>query len=179
VHECRTLDEMADTIELFSAPRRVSGGSGIASVHDSGGERAMFVDLAGELGVPFARVSDATLSAIERELDPGMEAANPLDAWGTGIDADRIFLRAFEAFAADPEVSASVFCIDMTTQGEPYNEGYLQIAIDSFDGTDKPFCVVSNLASAVSASEARFLRHIPSGRVTDKAYNLGRVGLRH
>jgi acyl-CoA synthetase (NDP forming) len=158
VHECRTLDEMTDTMELFSSARRVRGGTGIASVHDSGGERAMFVDLAGDLGVPFAPVSEATLGAIDDELDPGMEAANPLDAWGTGIDADRIFLKAFEAFAADAAVAASVFCIDMTTQGEPYNEGYLQIARDSFDGTDKPFCVVSNLASAVSATEARLLR---------------------
>jgi acyl-CoA synthetase (NDP forming) len=177
VHECRTLDEMADTMELFSAARRVTGGSGIASVHDSGGERAMFVDLAGDLGVPFAAVGDVTLKAIDDELDPGMEAANPLDAWGTGIDADRIFVKAFEAFAADPEVSASVFCIDMTTQGEPYNEGYLQIARDAFDGTDKPFCVLSNLASAVSAAEARVLRDhgIPVLEGTDS----GLRALRH
>jgi acyl-CoA synthetase (NDP forming) len=171
VHECRTLDEMADTMELFSSPRRVRGGSGIASIHDSGGERAMFVDLAGDLGVPFADVSQATLTAIQDELDPGMTAANPLDAWGTGIDADRIFLKSFEAFARDPEVSVSIFCIDMTTQGEPYNEGYLQIAIESFDGSDKPFCVLSNLASAVSVHEAHLLRDrgIPVLEGTDSA----------
>lgn len=171
VHECRTLDEMADTMELFSSPRRVEGGGGIASIHDSGGERAMFVDLAGDLGVPFAAVSDATIAAIQAELDPGMIAANPLDAWGTGIDADRIFLRSFAAFAADPEVSVNVFCIDMTTQGEPYNEGYLQIAIDSFAGSEKPFCVVSNLASAVSTHEAHLLRDrgIPVLEGTDSA----------
>jgi acyl-CoA synthetase (NDP forming) len=158
VHEMRTLDEMADTMELFSSPRRVRGGSGIASVHDSGGERAMFVDLAADLDVPFAQIGDATIARIDDLLDPGMDAANPLDAWGTGIDAEAIFLGSFAAFADDSEVGASVFCIDMTHQGEPYNEGYLQIAIDSFAGTDKPFCVVSNLASAVSMDEARFLR---------------------
>jgi acyl-CoA synthetase (NDP forming) len=177
VHECRTLDEMADTMELFSSPRRAHGGGGIASIHDSGGERAMFVDMAGDLGVPFAAVSDATLAAIQDELDPGMEAANPLDAWGTGIDADRIFLRSFEAFAADPQVAVGIFCIDMTTQGEPYNEGYLQIALDSFDHSDKPFCVLSNLASAVSAGEARLLRDhgIPVLEGTDS----GLRALRH
>ena len=92
VHEVRTLDEMADAIELFSSPRRVHApGRGIASVHDSGGERAMFVDLAHDLGVPFAAMSRDTLAAIDDTLDPGLEAGNPLDAWGTGIDADRIF----------------------------------------------------------------------------------------
>ncbi|MEP6757838.1 MAG: acetate--CoA ligase family protein [Actinomycetota bacterium] len=158
VHEVRTLDEMADTMELFSSPRRARGGSGIASVHDSGGERAMVVDLAADLDVPFAKIGHATIARIQGVLDPGMDAENPLDAWGTGIDGDAIFLEAFAAFADDAEVSASVFCIDMTHQGEPYNEGYLQIAIDSFEGTDKPFCVLSNLASAVSQDEARMLR---------------------
>ncbi len=158
VHECRTLDELADTMELFSAPRRVRRGNGIATVHDSGGERAMTADLAGDLGVPFAAVADETLERIRATLDPGMEAANPLDAWGTGIDADRIFAEAFSAFAADTAVSASVFCVDLTTQGEPFNEGYLKIACDAFEGSEDPFCVLSNLASAVSADEARYLR---------------------
>jgi acyl-CoA synthetase (NDP forming) len=158
VHEMRTLDEMADTMELFSCPRRVRGGGGIASVHDSGGERAMFADLAADLGVPFARVGEQTIARIADLLDPGMEAENPLDAWGTGIDGDAIFLGAFAAFADDPEVGVSVFCVDMTHQGEPYNEGYLQISIDSFEATDKPFCVLSNLASAVSWDEAKVLR---------------------
>ena len=84
LHEVRSLDEMADTIELFSTPRRVHGGRGIASIHDSGGERALFVDLAAELDVPIASVSDATLDRIGAVLDPGIEAANTLDAWGRG-----------------------------------------------------------------------------------------------
>jgi acyl-CoA synthetase (NDP forming) len=177
VHEMRTLDEMADTMELFSAPRRVSGGGGIASVHDSGGERAMFADLAGELGVPFANVSRQTLARIEATLDPGMESANPLDAWGTGIDADRIFQEAFNAFGEDPEVSVNVFCVDMTMQGEPYEEGYLQLARETWEASDKPFCMVSNLASAVSWREARILRDagIPVLEGTDS----GLRALRH
>ena len=160
VHEVRTLDELADTMELFASPRRVRRGDGIASVHDSGGERAMFVDLAGDLGVPFAEVGDATIERIAATLDPGMDATNPLDAWGTGIDGDRIFHEAFAAFADDPAVSASVFCVDMTHQGEPYHEGYLEIARQRFAATDHPWCILSNLASAVSTSEARYLRDL-------------------
>jgi acyl-CoA synthetase (NDP forming) len=158
VHEMRSLDELADTIELFSSPRRVRRGDGIASVHDSGGERAMFVDLAGDLGVPFASVSDTTIARIADTIDPGMESSNPLDAWGTGIDGDRIFREAFAAFADDPAVSASVFCVDMTLQGEPYDEGYLLLAREAYDGTSEPFCVLSNLASAVTQHEIRMLR---------------------
>ena len=59
----RDLDEMTDTLELFAAGRRApptSGGGGIATVHDSGAERALVVDLADSLGVPFAPISGAT-----------------------------------------------------------------------------------------------------------------------
>src|SRR5438034_3904003 len=64
VHEVRSLEEMADAMQLFSAPRRASGTGGIASIHDSGGERALFVDLAADDGVPLAEVSDATIRRI-------------------------------------------------------------------------------------------------------------------
>ncbi len=158
VHEVRTLTEMADTLELFASPKRVRGGTGIATVHDSGGERAMFVDLAADVGVPFAVLSDQTLGRIDEALDPGVDAANPLDAWGTGIDADAIFRASFAAMANDPDVAALAFVVDMTTQGEPYNEGYLQISRDIAAYSDKPFCVLSNLHSAIATEEAQILR---------------------
>jgi acyl-CoA synthetase (NDP forming) len=158
VHEVRSLDEMADTIELFSSARRVTKGTGIASVHDSGGERALFADLASDLGVPFARISDETRSAIAAELDPGLVAENPLDAWGTGIDADRIFRESFLFLARDADTAATAFVVDLTRQGEPYDEGYLGVAREVWEGTDGPFCILSNLASAVALEEARLLR---------------------
>ncbi|HEX7248623.1 MAG TPA: acetate--CoA ligase family protein [Actinomycetota bacterium] len=161
VHEVLTLEEMADAMELFSSPRRVGGAArGIASVHDSGGERALFVDRAHDLGVALADVDDETLSKIAGTLDPGLEAANPLDAWGTGIDADRIFRESFVALHDDPDTAAMAFVVDLTRQGEPYDEGYLQIARDVWSATTKPFCVLSNLASAVAIEEAAQLRDV-------------------
>ena len=160
-HEVLTLEEMADAMELFSSPRRVSGGGrGIASVHDSGGERALFVDRAHDLGVRFAAISQRTVAAIDDTLDPGLEAANPLDAWGTGIDADRIFRESFLALHDDPDTAAMAFVVDLTRQGEPYDEGYLQVAREVWDATTKPFCVLSNLASAVALEEAAYLRDL-------------------
>jgi acyl-CoA synthetase (NDP forming) len=161
VHEVLTLDEMADAMELFSSPRRVRGaGRGIASVHDSGGERALFVDVANDLGVPFAVITEQTRGAIDDTLDPGLEATNPLDAWGTGIDADRIFRESFLVMHEDPDTAVLAFVVDLTRQGEPYDEGYLQVAKDVFEATTKPFCIVSNLASAVALEEAAYLRDV-------------------
>src|SRR3954471_18227286 len=83
------LDEMVNTLELLALgvrarPTRVGGG--IASVHDSGAERALTADIAHDLGVPFADLASSTLSALDGLLDPGLTAANPLDVWGTGAD---------------------------------------------------------------------------------------------
>ncbi|HZB78443.1 MAG TPA: acetate--CoA ligase family protein [Actinomycetota bacterium] len=158
VHECRDLEELADAIELFSNPRRVTGGTGIASLHDSGGERALFVDLAADLGIPLAKISDPTRERIDAVLDPGLVAENPLDAWGTGIDADRIYVESFLALHDDPETAAVAFVVDLTRQGEPYDAGYLRVATDVFEATTKPFCVVSNLPAAIARDEVGRLR---------------------
>jgi acyl-CoA synthetase (NDP forming) len=152
-----TLDEMVDTMELLSCPRR-AGGGGVASVHDSGGERAMFADLADDLGVPFAAIVPETRARIQEALDPGLVAENPLDAWGTGIDADRIFRESFMALHDDPETAVLALVVDLTRQGEPHDTGYLRVAGDVFAATTKPFCVLSNLASAVAEDEATLLR---------------------
>lgn len=172
-----TLDEMADAMELFSCPRRVTTGGGIASIHDSGGERALLVDVAADLGVPFARISDATTERIQATLDPGLEAANPLDAWGTGIDADRIFVECFQALHEDPDTAALAFVVDMTRQGEPHDEGYVHVARQVFASTTKPFCVLSNLASAVANDEAALLRD--DGIPLLEGTASGLVALRH
>jgi acyl-CoA synthetase (NDP forming) len=158
VHECRDLEEMADALELFSSPRRVTGGTGVASLHDSGGERVLFVDLAADAGVPFAEISEATRERIDRVLDPGLVAENPLDAWGTGIDADRIYVESFRALHDDPDTAAVAFVVDLTRQGEPYEEGYLQVARDVWERTTKPFCVISNLPATIADDEVGVLR---------------------
>jgi acetate---CoA ligase (ADP-forming) len=158
VHECRDLEEMADALELFSSPRRVTSGTGISSLHDSGGERALFVDLAADLGVPFAQIAEESRGRIDAVLDPGLVAENPLDAWGTGIDADRIYVESFQALHDDPETAAVAFVVDLTRQGEPYDVGYLQVARDVWNRTTKPFCVISNLPATIADDEVGVLR---------------------
>jgi acyl-CoA synthetase (NDP forming) len=158
VHECRDLEEMADALEMFSSPRRVTSGTGIASLHDSGGERVLFVDLASDMDVPLAEISVETKAKLAAVLDPGLVAENPLDAWGTGIDADRIYVESFQALHDDPETAAVAFVVDLTRQGEPYDVGYLQVARDVWDRTTKPFCVISNLPATIAKDEVGVLR---------------------
>ena len=98
-----TLDELAATMLLLSTERRAARG-GLVAIGDSGGERELMIDLADRAGVPFAAISTETKAAIAARLEPGLEAANPLDAWGTGAD----FVSHFTALPRrSPRRSAS------------------------------------------------------------------------
>jgi acyl-CoA synthetase (NDP forming) len=152
----QSLDEMADTLELVVAGRRAGPGA-LASIHDSGGERAHLIDSAARVGVALAEISGDTQERLGQILEPGLPAVNPLDAWGTGNDADDIFERCMTILLDDPATAALAFAVDMTTEPLP-GSGYLRVAKGAFGATGKPFAVLSNLASAVDRRDAAELR---------------------
>jgi acyl-CoA synthetase (NDP forming) len=126
-------------------------------VHDSGGERALLIDIADRLGVPLPGVSDATSRRIGAVLDPGLEPANPVDAWGTGRDAEKVFTESLLALADDEAIGAVVFCIDLTTEELP-DDAYSNAAFAAAGGTDKPVAVLANLATTVDPIQSGRLR---------------------
>ncbi len=152
----RTMDELADTCELLLAGRR-AGHGGLAAVLDSGGERVHLVDLAEEAGVELATVAPATERRLAAVLDPGLAPVNPVDAWGTGHDADEVIGECLDALAADPATAAVAFCVDLTTEALPEN-GYARLAAEAAGRTAKPLAILANLASAVDPQEAALAR---------------------
>jgi acyl-CoA synthetase (NDP forming) len=149
-----TLDELADTAALMAGRR--AGPGRLASIHDSGGERALFVDAAAAAGVPFARISEATRARLAAALEPGLPPVNPLDAWGTGNDADVIFVECMRALLDDPDTSALAFVVDLTTEDDP-TTGYVAMAERVFGETNKPVAMLSNLASGIDRNDGRRL----------------------
>jgi acyl-CoA synthetase (NDP forming) len=99
---------VADTLELFAAGRRAGPGR-LASIHDSGGERALLIDAADEAGVGFAELSPATRDRIAAVLDPGLPVVNPLDAWGTGNRPQRTFIECMGALLENEDTAALAF----------------------------------------------------------------------
>jgi acetate---CoA ligase (ADP-forming) len=150
-----TLDELADTCELLAGRR--AGPGALAAIHDSGGERAHLLDVAERLRVPLAELSETTRARLEAVLEPGLPATNPLDAWGTGNDADRIFAACIRALLEDPATAALALNLDLTTEPTP-DTSYTGLAIEAAAGTDKPVAVIANLASAVDPAETDTLR---------------------
>lgn len=156
VHRVATMDEMADTIELFSAGRRPTG-TGLGAVHDSGGERALLIDTAARVGVDLPEISGRTATRIAAVLDPGLEAANPVDAWGTGREAQEVFVECLEALAEDPVIGAVAFCVDLTREENP-DDAYSRAAIETAQATGKPVMVIANLTASVDQTQAGALR---------------------
>ena len=167
VHRVSDMAEFTDTLELFSSGRRVLAGrgqgaadatvAGIATVHDSGLERAHVVDVAESLGVPFADIRQATRQRLAGLLDPGLVPANPLDVWGTGADTRDLFGGCMLALAADPAVEAVALAVDLVHEYDG-DDSYPLALSDVAAGTAKPLAVLSNLSSAIDPDLACQLR---------------------
>ena len=150
------LAEFSDTLELFSAGRRAKRG-GIATVHDSGAERALVADLAHELGVEFADLAPDTLTAIGGMLDDGLAATNPLDVWGTGADTRNLFGACLRAMVDDPAVAVTALAVDLVTEFDG-DTAYADAVTDVAKHTDAPIAVLASVASAIDPPTAERLR---------------------
>ncbi|MGE0723884.1 MAG: acetate--CoA ligase family protein [Alphaproteobacteria bacterium] len=137
-----TLDELSATIMLLSTGRRAAAG-GLVSIHDSGGEREMTIDLAERAGVRFASIAAETRASIARQLDPGLAAENPLDAWGTGHGFAAQFEGCFRALLADPDAAIGLVSADLRDQYY-VSDGFASAARAVAADTAKPVAVATN-----------------------------------
>jgi acyl-CoA synthetase (NDP forming) len=177
LHRVRDLAELADTLELFAPGRRCPpGGTGIATVHDSGLERAHTADLAAELGVPFAPLTPHTHTRLAAVLDPGLDPANPLDVWGTGRDTEPLFTECLSAVAADPAVAAVALAVDLIPEFDG-DDSYPAAVLTAAAGTAKPVAVLAGLPSAVDQAAAARLR--AAGVPVLEGTRTGLLALRH
>jgi acetate---CoA ligase (ADP-forming) len=172
VHRVGDLAELADTLELFCAGRRARGGDndpadgsrpadpglrGIATVHDSGFERAHIADLATSVGVPFAELTGETRRRLAAVLDPGLEPGNPLDVWGTGRDSEELFTETLSALAADANVGAVALAVDLVPEYDG-DDSYRHAVLAAAAATDKPVVVLASVPAAIDTEAATRLR---------------------
>jgi len=161
VHRVADLAELTDTLELFAIGRgtRRSGGrpGGIATVHDSGLERAHVADLADDLGVPFGEIGEATIQRLAEVLDPGLEPENPLDMWGGSVRAQWQLTESLAALADDPAVAVVAHAVDLLTEFDGDRSYPLALA-DAARRTSKPLVVLANVPSAIDPAVAAELR---------------------
>ena len=162
VHRVGDLAELADTLELFCAGRRAAPAParalrGLATVHDSGFERAHVADVAASVGVRFAQLTEETRERLAAVLDPGLEPGNPLDVWGTGRDSEELFTETLSALADDANVGAVALAVDLVPEydgDDSYRDAVLAAAVK----TGKPVVVLASIPAAIDAVAATRLR---------------------
>ena len=162
VHRVTDLAELADTLELFTLARRPRrspspAGQGLATVHDSGFERAHVADLAAAAGVRFASLDEATKERLAAVLDPGLEPGNPLDVWGSGRDAEALFTEALSALADDPNVDAVALAVDLVPEYDG-DDSYRAALLTAASKTSKPVTVLASIPAAIDTGAAAMLR---------------------
>lgn len=172
----RDMAEFADTVEIFSMRRRAGSGGRVATVHDSGAERAMIADLAHEVGVEFAQLSPKSLSAIADLLDDGLIATNPLDVWGTGADTRSLFRACLHVMTQDPAVAVTALAVDLVPEFDG-DTAYPDAVLDVAAETDAPLAVLTSLPGAVDRDVATRLRD--NGIPVLEGFRSGVVALGH
>jgi acyl-CoA synthetase (NDP forming) len=143
VHRVDDMAELAMALILFSrSPAPAAGG--LVTLHDSGGERQLAIDVAGQLDVPLARLAPETVERLGELLDPGLLPVNPLDAWGSGgIDAPAQMAACFTALLQDPGAALGAVVHDRAPCGSIY-PNYLDYLRAAREATGKPVFLVAN-----------------------------------
>ena len=143
VHRVDDMDELASALIMFAQPNAVGDG-GLVSIHDSGGERQLTIDLADDVGVRFADLTPDTLSTLQARLDPGLPAVNPLDAWSRGgAGAHDVVADCFAAMLADPGAALGAVIHDRAPHGLLYGE-YIDYLRRAHAASGKPVFLVAN-----------------------------------
>ena len=137
------MAELAAALILFSSTPPPGRGS-LVTLHDSGGERQLTIDLAEQLMTPLASLAPETVEKLQTLLDPGLPAVNPLDAWGNGgADAPAQMAACFTALMQDPGAAIGAVVHDRAPGGGIY-PAYLDYLTTAHKATGKPVCLVAN-----------------------------------
>ena len=137
------MDQLATALILFAQPHPVGAG-GLVSIHDSGGEQQLLIDLAADAGVPLADLAPATTKQLESLLDPGLPAVNPLDAWSTGgPDYHVAMQQCFAALMADPHAALGAVIHDRVAGGG-IQDSYVDYLRAGHRASGKPAVLVAN-----------------------------------
>ena len=142
VQRARDQDEFTTMLIMFAELHPVGAG-GLVSLHDSGGERQLLVDLAHDADVPLTKLSDESIDKLTKVLDPELPAVNPLDAWSRGgPEASGVMTSGLTLMMQDPGAALGVVIHDRAPYGKIYSS-YLTYMQRARADSGKPVALVS------------------------------------
>jgi len=158
VRRARSTDELLDTLELFATGMRTKTRY-VSAILDSGGQRALLVDLGEAEGVEFTPITEETQQKLGEVLEPGLDPVNPLDAWGTGNGADDIYAKGIQALDADPSTGITLLAVDLPPMDDR-DSWYAKIIRPLLSGLRNPLAALAHLSDATSDKQAGELREM-------------------
>ena len=142
VQRARDQDEFTTMLIMFAEMYPIAAG-GLVTLHDSGGERQLLVDLADDADVPLTELTEKTIASLEEVLEPELPAVNPLDAWSRGgPDAAENITRCLTLMMRDPGTAVAGVIHDRAPAGKIY-PSYLEYMRRARTDSDKPVALVA------------------------------------
>ena len=142
------LDEMQETAALLSAYPGQPENANTVPVTLSGGQAALFADLAARARVPGRELSQATVAKLRQVLPAYANPRNPLDAFGAGWDPE-VFDTIIDILTEDPEVGIVAFSMDAPGSGGA-DSSWVSLMADMvgkrLPRPDKRYIFVNNLS---------------------------------
>ena len=143
VQKVRDMDELATALIMFAQPHPVSDG-GLATLHDSGGERQLLIDLADEFDVALTELEQESVEKLARVLEPGLAPVNPLDAWSVGgPDAHIIMQESMKILMTDPGTAVGAVIQDRAPKAALYS-AYVDYMRAGHGASGKPVFLVAS-----------------------------------
>jgi len=142
VHRVDDMDELATAMILFAELPRIGPG-GLVTLHDSGGERQLMVDLAAAEGVPLTELAPGTVRKLEAVLSPELPAVNPLDAWSRGGEsAAQVMTDSLAIMMEDPAAALGALVHDRAPGSGIYSS-YVDYMEQAQARSGKPVALVA------------------------------------
>ena len=153
VIEVDDFDEMAAILMLLQTGRQAGSGD-FAAAFESGGFRELVTDKAFSLGLDFAQLEDSTIDALQQQLEPGLKAENPLDAWGSPDRFEERFQACMNLLMQDPNVAAGAF-ISNYRDNYYLSEAIYRVVEAVSKQTDKPIALATCYADLANSNICR------------------------
>lgn len=120
VHRARDMAELVTVLIMHAQPHPIGAG-GLVTMHDSGGERQLLIDLADATQVALTSLTPDSVKALENLLDPGLPTVNPLDAWSAGgPEYHKVMENCFAVLLRDPDAALGAVVHDRAPGGGIY-----------------------------------------------------------
>jgi acetyltransferase len=164
----RAIEELVAAAQALSAHLRPAGNR-LAVITNGGGPGVMAADRAGDLGLPLAVLSPATLEALRVALPANWSHGNPIDLIGDA-GAER-YRAAVSACLADEGVDGIL--VMLSPQAMTDAEEAARMVIAAARGSNKPVIACWMGEASVAAGRALFARSgIPVFRTPDPAVQM-------